>query len=82
LLTTARRQGTDRDFQRTLRVWLWVQVALLLVFTVLVYTMAKGFMVPYGAVYLFSLGLAIGVTIRMRKTLEVVTNKNVVEVSF
>jgi hypothetical protein len=39
---------------------------------VLVYTMEKGFMVPFGALYLLSLGLAFGVTIRMRETVEAV----------
>ena len=43
---------------------------LFVVFTILVYTMTKGFMTPYGAIYLLSLGLAVGVTIRMRKTVE------------
>jgi hypothetical protein len=32
--------------------------------------MQSGFMTPYGAVYLLSLGLAFGVTIRMRETIE------------
>jgi translation initiation factor 2 gamma subunit (eIF-2gamma) len=41
------------------------------VFTPLVYTMEKGFMIPFGALYLLSLGLALGVTIRMRETIEV-----------
>ena len=41
-----------------------------MVFTALVYTMEKGFMTPFGALYLVSLGLATGVTIRMRKTIE------------
>jgi hypothetical protein len=68
---TARRQGTDMDFVRTLRVWIAVQAALFVVFTALVYTLTKNFLIPYGAAYLFSLGLAIGVTIRMRKTVEV-----------
>jgi hypothetical protein len=57
-----------------LRVWIWVQGALFLVFTVLVYTLAKGYLVPYGAAYLLSLGLAIGVTIRMCKTVETVAS--------
>jgi membrane-bound metal-dependent hydrolase YbcI (DUF457 family) len=71
----ARRQGTDRDFARTLRVWIWVQGVLFLVFTALVYTLPKGYLVPYGAAYLFSLGLAVGVTIRMRKTVEAVASQ-------
>ena len=36
------------------------------------YVMQKGFMTTYGATYLLSLGLAIGVTIRMRDTVEAV----------
>jgi membrane-bound metal-dependent hydrolase YbcI (DUF457 family) len=66
----ARKQGTDRDYLRALRGWTWVQAGLFVVFTALVYTLQKGFVTPYGLVYLLSLGLAMGVTIRMRKTLE------------
>jgi membrane-bound metal-dependent hydrolase YbcI (DUF457 family) len=71
---TAHQQGTDGEFARTLRVWIWVQGAFFLVFTVLIYTLPKGYLIPYGAAYLFSLGLAIGVTIRMRKTVEIATS--------
>ncbi len=69
---TARKRGTDGGFLRTLRVWTVVQGVLFVVFTVLVYTMEAGFMIPYGALYLLSLGLAFGVTIRMRETVEAV----------
>jgi membrane-bound metal-dependent hydrolase YbcI (DUF457 family) len=68
----ARRQSTDQDYLGKLRIWTWVQVVLFVVFTALVYVMQKGFMTPYGAVYLLSLALAVGVTIRMRKTVEAV----------
>jgi len=68
----ARRRNTDKEYMGKLRVWTWVQAALFMVFTVLVYVMQKGFMTPYGVVYLLSLALAIGVTIRMRKTVEAV----------
>jgi hypothetical protein len=71
---TARQQGTDKEFARTLRVWIGVQCALFVVFTALVYNLSKGFLIPYGVAYLFSLGLAIGVTIRMRKTVEAVAS--------
>jgi hypothetical protein len=37
---------------------------------VMVYTVNSGFMTIFGAVYLLSLGLAFGVTIRMRNTVE------------
>ena len=68
----ARRRLTDQDYLGKLRIWTWIQLALFLVFTVMVYVMQKGFMTPYGVVYLLSLALAIGVTIRMRKTVEAV----------
>jgi len=67
---TARKRGTDGGFLRTLRVWTVVQGMLFVAFTVLVYTMEKGFMTPYGALYLISLGLALWVTIHMRETIE------------
>jgi hypothetical protein len=57
---------------RTLRVWTVVQGVLFVVFTVLVCTMEAGFMIAYGALYLLSLGLAFGVAIRMRETVEAV----------
>jgi membrane-bound metal-dependent hydrolase YbcI (DUF457 family) len=69
---TARRRGTDGGFLRTLRVWTVVQGVLFVAFAVLVYTMEQGFMIPFGALYLLSLGLAFGVTIRMRETVEAV----------
>jgi membrane-bound metal-dependent hydrolase YbcI (DUF457 family) len=67
---TARKRGTDGGFLRTLRAWTGVQGVLFVAFTVLVYTMEKGFMTPYGALYLISLGLALWVTIHMRETIE------------
>jgi len=72
LLVTARKRGTDGDYLRTLQIWIGVQGVLFVAFTVLVYTMEKGFVIPFGALYLLSLGLAFGVTIRMRKTIEAV----------
>jgi hypothetical protein len=70
LVSLSRRQKTDRDFQKMLLVWMIVQAVLFIIFTVLVYTMTSGFSTLNGLVYLFSLFLAIGVTIRARKTLE------------
>ena len=66
----AQKQHTDHEYLGTLRIWTWVEVALFVVFTILVYTLQKGVMTPLGLVYLLSLGLAAGVTIRMRKTVE------------
>ena len=67
---TARKRGTDGDYLRTLRIWIGVQGALFVVFTVLAYTLETDLMVFSGALYLLSMGLATGVTIRMRKTVE------------
>jgi hypothetical protein len=55
---------------RTFTHSLFMVLAVMVVFTVLMHAMQKGFMTPYGAVYLLSLSLAIGVTIRMCKTVE------------
>ena len=72
LASTARKQGTNGDFLSKPRVWTWLQGVLFVVFIVLVYTMDKGFMTIFGALYLLSLFLAFGVTIRMRDTVEAV----------
>ena len=67
----ARRQDRHREYRRTLWVWAGIQGMLFVVFAVLVYTMERGFLVPFGAIYLLSLGLAVGVVLRMRETIEV-----------
>ena len=69
LASLARKQGTDGDFLKKLNIWTWVQVGLFLIFLVLVYTWS-GYFIAYGAMYILSLGLALGITIRMRKTIE------------
>ena len=66
----AKQMHTDADYTGKLRVWMVVQAVLFIIFTILVFVMDTGFMTIYGAVYLLSLFLAIGVTIRMRGTLE------------
>jgi len=71
LYSLARKYETDQDYLKTILVWIIIQAVLFIVFTVLVYTMSKGFTTINGAVYLLSLFLAIGVTIRARKTVEV-----------
>jgi membrane-bound metal-dependent hydrolase YbcI (DUF457 family) len=75
LSTLARRQGTDLEYLRRLRTWSWLEFDLFLIFTALVFFLQKGFMTPYGLVYLLSLGLAMGVTIRMRKTVDGMAHK-------
>lgn len=68
LAGVAGRRGTDGVFLKALKVWTSVQVGLFVLFTVLVYTMTTGFLIPYGLAYLLSLGLALYVTVRMRET--------------
>jgi membrane-bound metal-dependent hydrolase YbcI (DUF457 family) len=74
LSSMARRQGTDLEYLLRLRTWTWVEFDLFLIFTVLVFFLQKGFMTPYGLVYMLSLGLAISVTIRMRRTADAMTH--------
>ena len=64
------KQKTDTDYRRALHIWTIIQIVLFVIFTVLVYSMSKGFMMIYGLLYLLSLALAFGVTIRMQKTIE------------
>jgi membrane-bound metal-dependent hydrolase YbcI (DUF457 family) len=66
----ARRQGTDAGFLPKLRLWTALEGVLFILFLVLAFTMTKGFLTIFGAVYLLSLGLAVGIVIRMRLTLE------------
>lgn len=72
LASIAQKHNTDTDYLPKLRIWTWVQGILFVVFMVLVYTMESGFMTIFGAIYLLSLGLAFGITIRMRNTVEAI----------
>ncbi|MGE5224680.1 MAG: hypothetical protein ACM3PY_19765, partial [Omnitrophica WOR_2 bacterium] len=66
----ARRQGSDQSFLSKLSLWTGLEIILFAVFLVLAFTLSKGFLTIFGAVYLLSLGLAIGIAIRMRSTIE------------
>lgn len=72
LASTARKRNTDGDYLPKLRIWTWVQGVLFVAFLVMVYTIAVGFTTIFGAFYLLSLGLAFGITIRMRETVEAI----------
>ena len=72
LASTAQKRNTDGDYLSKLRIWTWVQGIIFVAFMVMVYTMESGFMTIFGAVYLLSLGLAFGITIRMRETVEAI----------
>jgi membrane-bound metal-dependent hydrolase YbcI (DUF457 family) len=66
----AEQQGSNTSYLRKLRIWTIIQAGLFVVFFGLVFTMEKGFMTPFGALYLASLGLAVSVILRMRETIE------------
>ena len=70
LAWTARMQKTDQDYQPKLLIQAHIQIALFVLFTFLFFAQLKGTMTIYGALYLLSLFFAIGVTIRMRNTVE------------
>ncbi len=70
LMSMANHSRTDTNYMGKLRIWLVLQLVLFVIFAVLVFVMDTGFMTIYGAVYLLSLFLALGVTIRMRRTVE------------
>jgi membrane-bound metal-dependent hydrolase YbcI (DUF457 family) len=72
LASVARKRKTNLDYLSKLNVWTWIQGILCVVFLVLAYTMKSGFLTIFGAVYLLSLGWALGVTIRMRDTVEAI----------
>ena len=66
---SAARQGTDLQFLRRLRFWIWVQIALFVSLAASASALGESYRVVHGAFYVPSLGLAIGVVVRMRRTL-------------
>lgn len=70
LYTLARKQASDLGYLGKLRLWIAVETALFVIFLILAYVLSSGFLTIFGVVYLLSLGLAIGIAIRMRATIE------------
>jgi len=68
----ARKHNTDRDFMKTLNIWMWVLFILFFIFTPLAYIMTAGFLTIFGALYLVMLIATFFITIRMRQTVEAV----------
>lgn len=71
LAKQAQKEGTDLDFLKKLKTWTWIEFVLFLIFLILVYTW-ESYFIPYGAFYIFSLSLALIISIRMRKTIETI----------
>ncbi len=70
LVAIAQQSNTDQDYLPKARLWSYVMFGLFILFTALAFTLQSGFMTIYGALYLLSLFLAIGITFRMKKTIE------------
>jgi membrane-bound metal-dependent hydrolase YbcI (DUF457 family) len=65
-----RKFGTNADYRNKLRNWTIFEFALFIIFAPLAYVMTKGFLIIFGALYLFSLFMVFFVTIRVRETIE------------
>jgi membrane-bound metal-dependent hydrolase YbcI (DUF457 family) len=72
LASIGNKQKTDEIFLPKLRTYAYIQFGLFILFSIAGFVMQKGFMTIYGALYLLSLFFAIGISIRMKKTIEVV----------
>lgn len=66
----ARERKTDQEYLKTLRIWIYGLLGWFALFSVLAFVIQAGYDTVYGLFYLVALGLVIGVTIRMRKTVE------------
>ena len=60
---------SDMSFLPALKWIVYTLMALFVTFTILVYLMGSGFLVPFGALYLVALGVVIWVVFRMRQTI-------------
>ncbi|MBT3240410.1 MAG: metal-dependent hydrolase [Chloroflexi bacterium] len=74
LYQTAKKHNTNSDSLPNLKIHIYVQMTLFVIFTVLVYVMKSGFMTPYGALYLVSLGIAYYFVFKMKETVERITS--------
>ncbi len=70
LVSIAAKNGTDQEYQSKARLWAYLMFGLFVIFTVMAFTMSSGWFTIYGGLYLLSLIIAVGVTIRMRSTIE------------
>jgi membrane-bound metal-dependent hydrolase YbcI (DUF457 family) len=81
-LALSGKQGMEnRKARNGLWIWTGIEAFLFVIFSVLAFTLKSGFTTIFGGVYLFSLGLAIVLTIQMRDTLEGFWQKETLEVS-
>ena len=72
LVSIAAKNGTDKEYQSMARLWAYLMFGLFVIFTVMAFTMSSGWFTIYGGLYLLALFIAVGVTIRMKTTIETV----------
>jgi membrane-bound metal-dependent hydrolase YbcI (DUF457 family) len=73
LVALAGRQATNRDYVTKARTFAYIQFVLFILFTVLFFTVQMKLLATiFGALYLLSMFYAIGITIRMKDTIETV----------
>lgn len=71
LASLAGKQGTNQDYAGKARVFAYIQFALFALFTILFFAVKMKLLATiFGALYLLSMFYAIGITIRMRNTVE------------
>ena len=72
LVSLAKRLNADAEYWSSTRLWMYIELALFVLFTILFFSMGRDGL-PYtvfGALYLASVLVAFVITIRMRKTVE------------
>jgi membrane-bound metal-dependent hydrolase YbcI (DUF457 family) len=70
LVSIAVRNGTDKEYQSMARLWAYLMFGLFVIFTIMAFAMSSGWFTIYGGLYLLALFLAVGVTIRMKTTIQ------------
>ncbi len=71
LVSLASTQGTNQDYAGKTRVFAYIQFAFFALFTILFFAVKMKLLATiFGALYLLSMFYAIGITIRMRNTIE------------
>ena len=73
LVSLAGRQATNREYVNKTRTFAYIQFVLFVLFTLLFFTVQMKLLATvFGALYLISMFYAIGITIRMKDTIETV----------
>jgi len=72
LRRTAQRYSTNLDYLPRLKTWTWIEIALFVIFTIVVYTW-ESYLIAWGVFYSLTLFLTFGILGRMKNTIEAVS---------